>query len=76
MIFSFGYCLALGLVYLMVVANEVTTTKMEQSKELPVTANNVEVPLQITTKNPKKVAAGTKLAEFNSRNKEKLAQEA
>ena len=33
----------------MVVVNEVTTTKMEQSKELAVAANNVEVPLQVTT---------------------------
>ena len=50
--------------------NEVTTTKMEQSKELPVTTNNVEIPLQITTKDSKKVAQGNRLAKWNCKNKE------
>ena len=47
----------------MEVVNEVTTTKMEQSKELDVSATNVEVPLQVITKDPKKVATGKRLAE-------------
>ena len=36
----------------------------------------VEAPLLVTTKDPKKVAAGKKLAEFKRRKKEELAQEA
>ena len=39
------------------------------------TATNVEVPLQVTTKDLKKVAAGKKLVEWN-RQKNKLVQEA
>ena len=46
-----------------VASNEVNTT-------------NVEVPLQVTTKDPKKVAAGKRLDEWNRNNKEKLAQSA
>ena len=45
------------------VVNAVTTIRMKQSKELAVIANNVEAPLQITRKDPKKVAPGKRLAE-------------
>ena len=51
-------------------------TKMDQSKELPVATTNVEIPLQVTTKDPKKVVVGKKLAEWGRNNKKKLAQEA
>ena len=50
--------------------NEITT-KMSSNE---VTTTKVEVPLQVTAKDPKKVAAGKKLAEWNCKNKEKLAQ--
>ena len=45
-------------------------------KQSQVTTTKVEVPLQITTKGPKKIAAGKELAELNHRRKEELAQEA
>ena len=48
--------------------NEITTNKMEN--------NNVEGPVQVMMKNPKKVEQGKRLAEWNCRNKEKLAQTA
>ena len=35
---------------------------------------NVEVPLQVTTKDPKKFAVGNRLAEWRCKNKEKLAK--
>ena len=38
------------------------------------TTTNVEVPVQVTIKDPKKVAQGKRLAESNCRMKEKLAQ--
>ena len=41
-----------------------------------VNTTNVEVPLQVTTKDPKKVAASKRLDEWNRNNKEKLAQSA
>ena len=44
-------------------SNEVNTTKEEE-------------PVQVTTKDQKKVPQGKKLAEFNRKTKEKLAQEA
>ena len=50
-------------------ANEITT-KMENNN---VSATNVEVPLQVMTKSPKKVKQGKRLVEWNHRNKEKLA---
>ena len=49
---------------------------MNQLKELAVTTTKTEVPLQITTKDPKKVAVGKRLAEWRRENKEKLTQEA
>ena len=36
----------------------------------------MEVPVRVTTKDPKKVAQGKTLAEWNHRNKENLAQAA
>ena len=54
-----------------VAANEITTTKMENNN---VSASKVEEPVQITTKDPKKVEAGKRLAEFNHRKREELAQ--
>ena len=56
------------------VINDITTTKMEQSKELDVSATNVEVSLRVTTKDPKKVEQAKRLAEFNRKKKEKLAR--
>ena len=44
-------------------SNEVTTTKVEE-------------PVQVTRKDPKKIAAGKRLAEWGRKNREKLAQEA
>ena len=42
-----------------------------------VNTTNVEVPFQVMTKNPKTVAQGKRLAEWNSRNKkERMTQEA
>ena len=38
------------------------------------TATKVEDPFQVTMKNPKKVKQGKRLAKFNSREKEQLAQ--
>ena len=55
--------------------NKVTTIKMEHAKELDVSTTKAEEPVQVTTKDPKKVAVGKKLAEFNCRKKEELAQE-
>ena len=52
--------------------NEFTNKMSEQTQ---VNTTNVEVPLQVT-KDPKKVAAGKRLAEWRHKNKEKLAQEA
>ena len=45
--------------------------KMENNN---VTTTKAEVPVQVTTTDPKKVAAGQRLAEWHCRNKEKLAQ--
>ena len=42
------------------------TTKMENNN---FSTTNVEVPLQITMKDPKKVAQGKTLAEWNRKNK-------
>ena len=75
MIFHLVYCLALVLLWLIgfwtvCMVDEVTTTKMEQSKELDVSATNAEVSLRVTTKDPKKVAAGKKLADWNHKNTE------
>ena len=53
--------------------NEITN---EMSEQTQVNATNVEEPLQVRMKDPKKVAAGKRLVEFNHRNKEKLSQEA
>ena len=46
--------------------NEITTNKMENNN---VTTTNVEVPVQVMMKDPKKVAAGKRLAESNRRRK-------
>ena len=43
-------------------------------ENLQVTATKVEEPVQVMTKDPKKVAAGKRLAEWNPNNKEKLTQ--
>ena len=45
-------------------------------EQTQVNTTNVEVPLQVTTKDPKKAEAGKRLAEWRCKNKEKLAQEA
>ena len=45
-----------------------------KSNNAPTT--NMEVPVRVMTKNPKKVKQGKRLAEFNHKNKEKLAQAA
>ena len=55
--------------------NEIAT-KMEQSKELDVSATKAEVPIRVMMKDPKKVEVGEKLVEFNSRKKKEQAQEA
>ena len=55
------------------VTNEITNKMSEQAQ---VNVANVEVPLQVTMKDPKKVAQGKRLAEWNRKNNEKLAQEA
>ena len=52
------------------VAKNEITTKMASNE---INATKAEEPVQVTTKNPKKVAAGKRLAECNRRNKEKLA---
>ena len=54
-----------------VATNEITITKMVSNEVIPTKA---EEPFQIMRKDPKKVEAGKRLAEFNCRNKEKLAQ--
>ena len=51
--------------------NEITNKMTEQTQ---VNAPNVKVPLQLTTKYPKKVAQGYRLVEYNRSRKEKLAQ--
>ena len=58
------------------VVNE-STTKENGSikKELAVTPTKVEEPVQVMTKDSKKVAVGKRLAEYNHRKKEELAQE-
>ena len=53
--------------------NEITNKMLEQTQ---VNTNNVEDPLRIITKYLKKVEQGYRLAEWNHKNKEKLAQEA
>ena len=52
--------------------NEITT---KMSERMQVKAANVEVPLRVMTKNPKKVERCKRLAEFNCRKKEELTQE-
>ena len=56
-------------------ANEIAI-KMDQSKELAFTTTKVEQPVQVMMKDLKKVAQGKRLAEYNHRKKEKLAQAA
>ena len=56
-------------------ANEIAT-KMDQSKELAFTTTKVEEPVQVMMQDPKKVAQGKRLIEYNHRKKEKLAQAA
>ena len=53
--------------------NEITT---EMSERTQVNAANMEVPLLVMMKDPKKVEQGKRLTEFNHRRKEELAQEA
>ena len=44
------------------------------SKQTQVNRTKAEQPVQVMTKDPKKVAVGKRLAEWNCKNKEKLAQ--
>ena len=67
---SLNYCIR---VLMSGSSKEITTKKMESNN---VTTTKVEVPVQVTMKDPKKVAAGKRLAEFNRANKEELAQAA
>ena len=54
-------------------ANEITNKMSEQTQ---VNTANVEVSLQATTEDPKKVEQRKRLAEWGHKNREKLAQEA
>ena len=54
-------------------ATNQVSTKMASNE---VSTTNVEVSLQVTMKDPKKIAVGKRLAEWNCNNKEKLDQAA
>ena len=57
--------------HLRAVATNEITTKMASNE---VNTINVEAPVRVPTKNPKKVEQGKRLAEWNCKSKEKLAQ--
>ena len=53
-----------------VATNKITTKNMTDNN----TSTKAEEPVQVSMKDPKKVAAGKRLAEFNHRRKKELAQ--